>query len=147
MYTVNLIPHDLRREETILQIIESLRQVEEISAGVEERIRTRLSAAQTKLADVNNRIDVANAKIEKLKGSKKAIAVFAPAKYPEERPELHAPLIVVPTLPHSERMRRGYYVIGISVSSFVRSFIRLSRHFLENYWVKIAEILHEHLSM
>ncbi len=80
---MNVIPQELRREETLVQIAEAIAEVNKISEDLLSRVSDRMSVCHTKLRDINARTRVAEAKITKLKGSKKAITVLAPAKYPE----------------------------------------------------------------
>lgn len=83
-YNVPTIPPDLRREETILQIADSLDYLEKVANDVFTRINTRVSENRARLQKVNDRISLAQARVDKLKGSNKATKVFACSKYPAE---------------------------------------------------------------
>uniref|UniRef100_A0A8C5F4B0 WAS protein family homolog 1 n=1 Tax=Gadus morhua TaxID=8049 RepID=A0A8C5F4B0_GADMO len=76
VYSVPLIQPDLRREETIHQIVDALHYLETISADIFNRQNRR------QLQSVTERIQLAQARVDKIKGSKKATKVFSSAKYP-----------------------------------------------------------------
>ena len=81
-YNVPIISQELRHEEFILQIADTLEYLEKVTEDVFKRITKRVNESQQKLDQINKRSDVAQAKINALKGSKKAIRVFSGAKYP-----------------------------------------------------------------
>ena len=81
-YQTTTVPPDLRREETIKQICDSLEYLEKISNDIFSRISTRVADNHNRLRKINDRVNLAQAKIEKIKGSNKATKVFSSAKYP-----------------------------------------------------------------
>jgi WAS family protein 1 len=83
-FNVPTIPPDLRREETILQIADSLEYLEKVANDIFTRISNRVSENRTRLQKVNDRVALAQARVDKLKGSNKATKVFASSKYPAE---------------------------------------------------------------
>lgn len=83
-YNVPTIPPDLRREETILQIADALEYIDKIANDVFGRISRRVVENKARLQKVNDRVSLAQARVDKLKGSNKATKVFASAKYPAE---------------------------------------------------------------
>ena len=82
VYNIPIIQPDLRREETIHQIADTLEYLEKIANDVFDRIEKRVTENQTRLTEVNKRLDVAQARVDKIKNSHKAIRVFSSAKYP-----------------------------------------------------------------
>lgn len=82
VYNVPIIQPDLRREETIHQIADALEYLEKVADDVFSRIEKRVKEEQAKLTDVNKRLEIAQAKVNKIKNSKKAIKVFSSSKYP-----------------------------------------------------------------
>ena len=74
-YTVPLVTSDLRREETIHQICDALQYLDNVSSDIFKRISDRVSENHSQLKAVNQRIDLAQAKINSLKGSHKATKV------------------------------------------------------------------------
>lgn len=83
-YNVPIIANDLRQEEFILQIADTLEYLENVTEDVFKRITDRVQTCQQRLDLINKRTDSAQAKINALKGTKKAIRVFSSAKYPSE---------------------------------------------------------------
>jgi len=81
-YNVPIVSHDLRQEEFVLQIADTLEYLENVTEDIFGRITKRVQECQQRLDIVNKRTDSAQAKINALKGSKKAIRVFSSAKYP-----------------------------------------------------------------
>ncbi|CAH6792016.1 WASH complex subunit 1 [Phodopus roborovskii] len=81
-YAVPLIQPDLRREEAIQQVADALQQLQSISGDIFSRISQRVELSRRQLQAIRERVSLAQAKIEKIKGSKKAIKVFSSAKYP-----------------------------------------------------------------
>ncbi|XP_057315142.1 WASH complex subunit 1-like isoform X2 [Hydractinia symbiolongicarpus] len=83
-YSVPIISTELRQEEFVLQIADTLEYLENVTDDVFKRITNRVHESQQKLDAINKRADHAQAKINALKGSKKAIRVFSGAKYPAD---------------------------------------------------------------
>nr|XP_038939949.1 WASH complex subunit 1 isoform X2 [Rattus norvegicus] len=82
VYAVPLIQPDLRREEAIQQVADALQYLQNISGDIFSRISQRVELSRRQLQAIGERVSLAQAKIEKIKGSKKAIKVFSSAKYP-----------------------------------------------------------------
>lgn len=82
IYKINLIASDLSAEETILQIADTLDNLNGIVDDVFSRILTRIQQNMLKTSKLNERIDTSRAKVEKLTGMQNAIKVFSSAKYP-----------------------------------------------------------------
>ena len=81
-YSIPLIPTDVRREEAIHQICDALEQVDKIANDVFTRISVRVAENHNQLKNINERVSLAQAKIDSIKGSKKATKVFSIPKYP-----------------------------------------------------------------
>lgn len=82
VYSVPLIPPDLRREETIVHIADTLDYLEKITNDIFLRITTRVEEYRNRLGAINKRAEIAQAKINKIRGSNKATKVFSSYKYP-----------------------------------------------------------------
>ncbi|CAG4979561.1 unnamed protein product [Colias eurytheme] len=82
IYKINVIPNDLSVEETILQIADTLDNLNGIVDDVFSRISSRIKQNMDKTTKLREQIDVSRAKVEKLTGMQKAIKVFSSAKYP-----------------------------------------------------------------
>lgn len=81
-YNVSILSPKLRHEEFILSVADTLSYLEKVSDDIFSRITKRTEEYCDQIKKINQRADLAQAKIEKLKGSKKAIQVFSSAKYP-----------------------------------------------------------------
>ena len=81
-YAEPLIQPDLRREEAIQQVADALQYLQKVSGDIFSRISQRVELSRSQLQAIGERVSLAQAKIEKIKGSKKAIKVFSSAKYP-----------------------------------------------------------------
>ena len=88
-YNIPLVAPDLRREETIHQICDSLDYVDKVANDVFNRISSRVADNHARLRKVNDRVSLAQAKIDKIKGTKKATKVFSGSKYPAVNEEEH----------------------------------------------------------
>ena len=76
-FEVPLVPPDLRREETIKQICDSLEYLEKVANDVFTRIGSKVADNHKRLRTINDRVNLAQAKIDKIKGSNKATKVSA----------------------------------------------------------------------
>ena len=82
-YNVPIVLPDLRKEESIRQVIDSLEYLEAVANDIFNRISFRVAENRDQLTSINNRINVAQAKIDKIRNSSsKATRVFSPPKYP-----------------------------------------------------------------
>ncbi|XP_028287265.1 WASH complex subunit 1 isoform X3 [Parambassis ranga] len=82
VYSVPLIQPDLRREEAVHQIADALMYLEMISTDIFRRVSESVEKNRHQLQSVTDRIRLAQARVDKIKGSKKATKVFSSAKYP-----------------------------------------------------------------
>uniref|UniRef100_A0A7N8X1W0 WAS protein family homolog 1 n=1 Tax=Mastacembelus armatus TaxID=205130 RepID=A0A7N8X1W0_9TELE len=82
VYSVPLIQSDLRREEAVYQIADALLYLETISTDIFRRVSESVENNRRQLQSVTDRIRLAQARVDKIKGSKKATKVFSSAKYP-----------------------------------------------------------------
>lgn len=82
LYKINLIPNDLSVEETVLQIADTLDNLNGIVDDVFKRISNKIKINVEKTSKLQERINISRTKVEKLAGTQKAIKVFSSAKYP-----------------------------------------------------------------
>ncbi|CAH2037903.1 unnamed protein product, partial [Iphiclides podalirius] len=82
IYKVNLIPNDLSMEESILQVAETLDNLNGIVDDVSARVTLRVQRNMDRTEQLRKRIETSRAKVDKLNGMQKAIKVFSSAKYP-----------------------------------------------------------------
>ena len=76
-YTVPVIPGDLRRAEFVEQLADTFDHFETISQDMFNRMATRLNVYRAQLNKFDERIQHANAHIDRIKGSKRAIQVHS----------------------------------------------------------------------
>lgn len=81
-YNIPTVPSDLRREETIRQIADALDYLNKVANDVFTRISNKVQDNRLNLQKINDRVNLAQARIDKVRGSKKATKVFSSAKYP-----------------------------------------------------------------
>lgn len=82
MYSVPVIPPDLRHEETIIQAANALNCLQSTITNIFDRIDKRISKNNDKINELSSRVTSASQKIQSLSGTKKAIKIFSPAKFP-----------------------------------------------------------------
>jgi WAS family protein 1 len=81
-FTVNTISHDLHREEAVCQIAASLAFLEQTSNEIFKRINDSIESARDKMRTFDSRINLIDLKINKIRGSNKAIQICSSANYP-----------------------------------------------------------------
>ncbi|CAF2916290.1 unnamed protein product [Rotaria sp. Silwood2] len=84
-YTVPIVAGDLRRAEFIKQYADTFDYLDAISQDMFNRIAIRLNIYRAQLNKFDERIQHANAHIDRIKGSKRAIQVHSSARYPVEQ--------------------------------------------------------------
>eukprot|EP01111_Echinosteliopsis_oligospora_P006493 TRINITY_DN2065_c2_g1_i1.p1 TRINITY_DN2065_c2_g1~~TRINITY_DN2065_c2_g1_i1.p1 ORF type:complete len:451 (+),score=207.45 TRINITY_DN2065_c2_g1_i1:90-1442(+) len=82
VYEVPVVFHGLRQPEAYLQVIDALQTLNTVVDDVYGRIAGRVAQERTRIASLSNRLGVAQAKVQQITGSSKAITVFSSAKYP-----------------------------------------------------------------
>ena len=85
MYHVPIILPDLRREESLTQVIDSLEYLQAVANDIFNRISNRVAENRDQLTAINNRINTCQAKVDKLRHRSKATQVYAIPKYPAPR--------------------------------------------------------------
>lgn len=81
-FSINTIPYDLHREETICQIATSLAYLDQTCTHLFQRIDDSINEARSKIKAFDSRIGLIDLKINKIKGSTKAIQICSSANYP-----------------------------------------------------------------
>ncbi|XP_075167085.1 WASH complex subunit washout [Haematobia irritans] len=82
MFTVPLIPPDLRHEETIIQAAFALDSLQSTINRIFQCIDKRIERNNAKVEELQNRIKKSQQKISSLQGTRKAIHIYAPARFP-----------------------------------------------------------------
>ncbi|KAH3881712.1 WASH complex subunit 1-like [Dreissena polymorpha] len=109
-FNVPGVPEDLRSEETINQVVDSLEYLDKIANEIFNMIHTRVTSNGDKLRKINDRVNLAQAKIDKIKGSNKATKVFASAKYPSHGDTEFYETVFNPDQKLREPARPNYHV-------------------------------------
>ncbi|GBG76923.1 hypothetical protein CBR_g23137 [Chara braunii] len=81
-----VVGHDLRPEETYLQLCDALSMLEQTVDSIFSAVIDRVESDRQRLRGITERIKTAQAKIDAISGSKKAITVFSSSKYPASSP-------------------------------------------------------------
>lgn len=81
-FTINTIAHDLHREEAICQIAQSLEFLDNTCNEIFKRINDSIENARVKIKSFDARINLIDVKINKIRGSNKAIQICSSANYP-----------------------------------------------------------------
>lgn len=82
MFKVPIIPPDLRHEETITQAAFALDCLQNTIATIFGSIDKRIEKNNVKIKELQERINNSKAKINSLQGTRKAIHIYAPARFP-----------------------------------------------------------------
>ena len=109
-YTVPLILPDMRREESYVQIVDALEYLDAVANDIFNRITNRVAENRDQLVSINGRINLAQAKIDKLRSSStKATHVFSSPKYPapDKASEYHTIFSNVDPLLQKVRKSKG----------------------------------------
>ena len=74
-YRMQLLASDLQHEELIHQVAESLDQLKTVIDDVFSNVQTKIDTNKARLAKISDRTRLAQLKVDKLKGRKKATQV------------------------------------------------------------------------
>lgn len=83
-FNIPRVPEDLRQDETIFQVVDALEYLDQVANEIFNRIHTRVANNASQLQKINDRVNLAQARIDKIKGSNKATTVLASPKYPAQ---------------------------------------------------------------
>lgn len=81
-YLIPVVQQDLRNDESLMQLFDALALLDKTVGDVFSRISTRVTMQRDRLVLVNNRVNVARAKVQKIVGWRHATKVMSSAKYP-----------------------------------------------------------------
>lgn len=114
-YNVPVILPDLRREESIRQIVDALEYLDAVANDIFNRISFRVAENRDQISSINNRINVAQAKIDKLRSnSSKATSVYAPPKYPAPQSLLQYQSMFGDVDPRLQKVRKNRATICLT---------------------------------
>lgn len=99
-YEAHLIPSDLRHDECILRVADSLDHLGRVANTILDGLQERMNEYKGRLQAIQARADLARAKISAIRGSSKATKVFSSYKYPAGEPEVGRQLLAsLPAVP------------------------------------------------
>ena len=108
MYHVPVVLPDLRREESLSQIIDSLEYLQAIANDIFNRISNRVAENRDQLTAINNRINTCQAKVDKLRSHRsKATQVFSTPKYPAPEFLSEYTTLFANVNPHLQKIKRS----------------------------------------
>lgn len=82
VYKVPVIPQNLSKQETIVQVAEVLNHLTNVTEDILKHINKRVESSRSKISNISERVEKVKMKINKLNGAKKATQVFSSCKYP-----------------------------------------------------------------
>uniref|UniRef100_A0A1A9WWP7 WH2 domain-containing protein n=1 Tax=Glossina brevipalpis TaxID=37001 RepID=A0A1A9WWP7_9MUSC len=92
MFTVPIVPADLRHEETIIQAAYALDCLQKTINKIFLQIDERIESNNVKVKEMNERIQKAQTKVKGLLGAQKALHIYAPSKFPSTQAFQNIPL-------------------------------------------------------
>eukprot|EP01117_Protostelium_nocturnum_P008075 TRINITY_DN2878_c0_g1_i2.p1 TRINITY_DN2878_c0_g1~~TRINITY_DN2878_c0_g1_i2.p1 ORF type:complete len:437 (-),score=161.43 TRINITY_DN2878_c0_g1_i2:201-1511(-) len=81
-FQVPVVFQDLRKEESYIQIFNSLQTLDNVLDQVFSKITNKVNEEKNKLNSISNRLAIADAKVKEIAKSTIAVTVLSPAKYP-----------------------------------------------------------------
>ncbi|ELR14860.1 WH2 motif domain containing protein [Acanthamoeba castellanii str. Neff] len=101
VFSVPVVFPNTRQDDSLFQIFDALEGLESVVEDVFGRIKNRVSHEKSRIDAISSRIDTAKAKVARVAGSTKAIAVHSSARYPapKQLEEYHPLYIDVPRVP------------------------------------------------
>ena len=81
-YEIPLVSSNLRPEEMIIQMADTIDFLDQISDHIFKNVSRRIEESRVRIESINKRADAAQAKIEKLTGSRKATRIFSSSRFP-----------------------------------------------------------------
>lgn len=82
VYEIPLVSSNLRPQEMITQMADTLEFLDQISNEIFARVTSRILESRTRINNIHQRVELAQAKINGLKGSRKATKVFSSSRFP-----------------------------------------------------------------
>lgn len=82
VYEVPLVSTNLRPQEMILQMADTLDYLESVSNDIFSKVDARIQESRKRIQNINQRVDVAQSKIAMMTGSRKATRIFSSSRFP-----------------------------------------------------------------
>ncbi|XP_057367712.1 WASH complex subunit 1-like [Daphnia carinata] len=82
VYEIPLVSSNLRPQEMITQMADTLEFLVQVSNEIFARVTSRIMESRTRINNIHQRVELAQSKIDGLKGSRKATKVFSSSRFP-----------------------------------------------------------------
>jgi WAS family protein 1 len=82
VYEIPLVSSNLRPQEMISQMADTLEFLDQVSSDIFARVTQQIQESRTRITNIHKRVEVAQAKIDGLKGSRKATKIFSSSRFP-----------------------------------------------------------------
>lgn len=129
VYNVPVVLPALRKEESYRQLVDALEYLDAVSTDIFNRISCRVAESRDQLTGINNRVNVAQAKIDKLrKSSSKATRVFSPPKYPAPKLITETTTVYQEVNPLLQKVRKTRVDIGSRLEDVTREVMVAKRN-------------------
>ena len=129
VYNVPVVLPALRKEESYHQIVDGLEYLEAVASDIFNRLGCRVAESRDQLTNINNRVNVAQAKIDKLRNSSsKATRVFSPPKYPAPEKLSECTTVYQEVNPMLQRVRKTRVQIDSRVEEVTTDVLKSKRH-------------------
>jgi WAS family protein 1 len=82
VYEIPLVSSNLRPNEMIIQMADTLEFLDQVSSDIFARVTQQIQESRTRISNIHKRVEVAQSKIDGLKGSRKATKIFSSSRFP-----------------------------------------------------------------
>lgn len=125
VYNIPVVLPDLRKEESYQQVVDALEYLDAVANDIFNRISCRVADNRDHLTALNQRINVARAKIDHLRGSSsKATKVFSSPKYPAPEKVSEYQTIYLDVAPQLQKVRKNRRQIESRLTEVTKDVIR-----------------------
>ena len=129
VYNVPVVLPALRKEESYHQLVDALEYLDAVATDIFNRVSCRVAESRDQLTAINNRVNVAQAKIDKLRNSSsKATRVFSPPKYPAPERISETTTVYQEVNPLLQRVRKTRVDIDSRLEEVTREVVVAKRH-------------------
>lgn len=129
VYNVPVVLPALRKEESYRQLVDALEYLDAVANDIFNRVSCRVAESRDQLTTINNRVNVAQAKIDKLRNSSsKATRVFSPPKYPAPERLCETTTVYQEVNPLLQRVRKTRVDIDSRLEEVTREVVTAKRN-------------------
>lgn len=129
VYNVPVVLPALRKEESYHQLVDALEYLDAVATDIFNRVSCRVAESRDQLTIINNRVNVAQAKIDKLRNSSsKATRVFSPPKYPAPERIAETTTVYQEVNPLLQRVRKTRVDIDSKLDEVTREVVSAKRN-------------------